>query len=219
MEVFNSLLWRWHDFHTDLVSARQQRVSKKTNKSAVFMDFHLIFTSHGSGFTFPGANLGQWFPAFEHSAASISGGLRSILSGICILSAQAFTGQYFAPFNRRFNWLYSGHCPTGFQFLIDVEKLHDISTSWHSVSCISGWLRVIPMTCLKQIRVPLVGPCWHLRNHCHCLLTCGITPSLAFVPHFRWWILVWTHQYRQEPTPKWLLFCILQVCLVRQIER
>ena len=57
---------------------------------AVQFGFKSFF--HGSCFTFPGAIFGQWFPASEHSAASIPGGLRRVLSGICISSAQAFAG-------------------------------------------------------------------------------------------------------------------------------
>jgi hypothetical protein len=125
--AFDLLLRHRHGFQTYFVSA-QQRKKKHVNLLFSWV-FQLIFTSHGSGFTFPGANFGQWFPVFEHSAASISGGLRSVLSGICIPSAQAFTGQHFALFDRRFSWIYSGHFATEFQFLIDVEKLPYISTS------------------------------------------------------------------------------------------
>ena len=141
IHVFTILLWQLHH-----VSHNHNAFQKKNNRA---LNYLVFCTFHGSTLAVPGANSGQWFPAFEHPAASISGGLRSFLFGLCIPFAQTFTGWYLALFDRRFSRIYSGHCTAGVLFIFDVEKLHNISTSWHSVSCISRWLRAIPMIYLK----------------------------------------------------------------------
>ena len=87
----------------------------------------LFWLVHGTELTFQGASVGQWFPAFDNSATPISGGLSRILPGICIPVAQAFTDPYLALFDRQFRGIYSGYFATELQFLINVEKLHDLS--------------------------------------------------------------------------------------------